>query len=176
MENGNRTVSVSVEEGDMVDGFVPTVEYVETVPVAHEEVEYDTPAQAGEPVVPQYAPTEAVVKEVAVVVSKGPVNEDETENEVIDGVLDYKFDKPFDFEGTMYEHVKFDFDSLTGRDIKAAVRALSTAEMTGLAETNKSFLGNLAAKSAGLPDEFMEEVKARDFSQITIALQGFLLN
>lgn len=176
MENNDRVVNVSVEEGDMVDGFVPTVEHVETVSIAHEEVEYDTPANVEAPVVPQYVPTEAVVKEEPVVVSKGPVIGDEHDNEIVNGILNYKFKKPVDFDGVVYEKAIFDFESLTGKDIKEAVRTLTVLEMTGLAETNKSFLANLAAKSAGLPIEFMDYVGAKDFSSITVDMQTFLFD
>lgn len=100
---------------------------------------------------------------------------DELEEEKVD-IIEYKFKKPVNFEGEDYSKITLDLESLTGRDIKEVSSALSNkGEAIGLAETNKAFLAGLAARSARLPIEFMDYISARDFSQITIDVQNFLL-
>lgn len=100
---------------------------------------------------------------------------DDLDNEQID-VIKYTFAKPVDFEGEQYKKIIINLEGLTGKDIKeVSNELLAQGEVIGLAETNKIFLGALAAKAAGLPTEFMDYIPARDFSKITIQVQNFLL-
>lgn len=88
----------------------------------------------------------------------------------------YKFSKPVEFEGEEYKEIILNLEDMTGKDIKeVSSELLAKGEVIGLAETNKNFLAALAAKSAGLPTEFMDYVPAKDFSKITILVQNFLL-
>ncbi|WP_303872375.1 phage tail assembly protein [Tepidanaerobacter acetatoxydans] len=88
----------------------------------------------------------------------------------------YTFSKPIKFEGEEYKEIILNLEGLTGKDIKEVSNELVLkGEIMGLAETNKNFLAALAARSAGLPIEFMDYIPAKDFSKITILVQNFLL-
>lgn len=99
----------------------------------------------------------------------------DVEDERVD-INKYTFDEPVNFEGEEYKEIILNLEGLTGKDIKEVSNdLLLQGEVMGLAETNKSFLAALAARSAGLPIEFMDYVPAKDFSKITIEVQNFLL-
>lgn len=101
---------------------------------------------------------------------------DELEEEQID-VIDFTFNKPIIFEGQEYKKITMNLEGLTGKDIKDITKDLlgQGEVLGGLAESNKSFLAEVAAKSANLPSEFMDYIPAKDFSKITIEVQNFLL-
>ena len=101
---------------------------------------------------------------------------DDKKNSEEDGVIVYKLKKPFDFEGTYIETIEMDFDSLTGRDLEEATKALTTEQKIGVIETEKAYLAVIAAKAAKLPKEFMLFCSAKDYTNITIEAQAFLLN
>lgn len=101
------------------------------------------------------------------------------ENENVEEKLDiikHVFKKPVIFEGDEYKEITLDLESLTGKDIQeVSNEMLSQGISLGLAEVNKTFLAAMAAKSANLPTEFMDNLPAREFSSITVQVQNFLL-
>ena len=100
---------------------------------------------------------------------------EELEEEKVD-VIKYTFTKPVDFEGEEYKEITINLEVLTGRDIKEVSNQLQLqGEAISFAETDKSFLGALAARAANLPMEFMDYIPAKDFSKITMEVQNFLL-
>lgn len=96
------------------------------------------------------------------------------------GVTKIKLKKPINFEGNEYRSLKLRLDDLTGADIEAAeiqfIGTSPTASVTPLKELSKGFLSIVAAKSLGLPVEFMKQLSAPDYSQVTTKVQIFLMS
>lgn len=89
-----------------------------------------------------------------------------------------ELEKPIEYEGVRYTSLVLDLESLTGRDVKDIIKELSVmGESTGSSflETNKAYLAGVAAKAANVPMELMDELYIRDFSEVTITVQNFLL-
>lgn len=94
------------------------------------------------------------------------------------GVETIELKKPLEFEGIRYKTLVLDLDSLTGRDVKGIIKELSAmGDNVGstFLETNKAYLAGVAAKAANVPIELMDELNIRDFSEVTMAVQNFLL-
>ena len=87
------------------------------------------------------------------------------------------FKSPFEFEGKSYDGLELNLDKLTGADVMQAEREFAAlGNFAGLVDTNKTFQAMLAARSAGVPVEFLQALPAKDFSRITIVVQNFLFN
>lgn len=106
----------------------------------------------------------------------------EAKSEVIEepGVEKVTLKTPITFEGTEYRFLKLRLGDLTGADIEAAeiefMGSSPSAGVTPLKEMSKGFLAIVAAKSLGLPVEFMKKLKAPDYSQVTTKVQIFLMS
>jgi len=82
-----------------------------------------------------------------------------------------KLQTPVEFEGATVSELELDLDSLTGADLIAAER-----ESNGpVSEMSKGYQAALAARAAGKPLELIHALKARDFTEVTVRVQGFLL-
>lgn len=86
----------------------------------------------------------------------------------------YTLIKPFYFEEKYIERVRIDLDSLTGRDLKKALRD-TTSPNTTIAEHDKEYLANVACIAMGVPYEFMDYIGAQDFTFITHGVYSFFL-
>lgn len=85
--------------------------------------------------------------------------------------------KPINFEGKEYKELTLDVEDLTGKDSLNILKELNAKgyPVVGLLETNKFYLAGIAAKTAGVPYELIEALNIKDFSEVTMAAQSFLL-
>ncbi len=87
-----------------------------------------------------------------------------------------KLSNSINFEGTDYTELDLDFESLTGRDlINAEVEARMIAGPSPLSELSKPYNAVIAAKAAKVPVELVIDLKAKDFTVVTMEAQNFLL-
>ena len=84
--------------------------------------------------------------------------------------------KPYvDGDRTLTE-IDLDLDGLKGRDLNAATRDLLVSKEVVLSpNTDPRYHTRIAAKAAHLPLELIEDLPAKDFTRITMEVQGFLL-
>ncbi|UHA74461.1 phage tail assembly protein [Paenibacillus sp. 481] len=90
----------------------------------------------------------------------------------------FELSRPFKFEGQEYTEVLLDLDSLTGDDMMLCERRVkeSTTEQIHVYEMSKKYLAHVAACAARVPYEMVAAMPAKDFSKITVKVQGFLLS
>jgi len=87
-----------------------------------------------------------------------------------------KLSQPITVKGTEVKELNLDFDKLTGNDIINASReAQLLGENIVVPEFSKQYLAIVAAKASGINVEDINNLPARDFTAITIAVQNFLL-
>lgn len=94
------------------------------------------------------------------------------------GIETIELKKPLEFEGVKYTRLVLDLESLTGRDIKSVLKelnAMGEIVSSTFLESNKSYLAGIAARAADVPLELIDELNIRDFSEVTMAVQSFLL-
>lgn len=97
------------------------------------------------------------------------------------GVEKITLRKPVEFDGKTHRQLKLRLDDLTGVDIEdAEVQFMSmnpqVAATTPLKEMSKGFLSIVAAKSMGMPVEFVRRLSAPDYSKVTTTVQIFLMS
>lgn len=83
------------------------------------------------------------------------------------------------FEGIEYKELNCDFDALTGEDIIKAQRELAMTNTQGsvvVTETDKAYLALIAARAANVPSDLIKKLSAKDFSEVTLKAQLFLLD
>ncbi len=84
--------------------------------------------------------------------------------------------KPFTYEGKEYNEIRLDLDALSGKDvIDAETEARSMGARAIMLESSKVYQSILAAKAAGVTVDLIQALPAKEFSQVTGAVQGFLL-
>ena len=84
--------------------------------------------------------------------------------------------KEYEFEGTKYTEVELNIDELTGKDVSAAKRVWAkSGNYSPLMASDSDFCIYLAAKSAKLPVEFMENLPAKDYCAIAQEVSNFLM-
>ena len=85
--------------------------------------------------------------------------------------------RSIEWEGTTYEALDLDLESLIGHDLQAIERELrKTGTHDILApETDARYLIAVAARAAGVDREMLEALPARDYTRIKMEAQGFLL-
>jgi hypothetical protein len=108
------------------------------------------------------------------------INEKDTGITAESGVDEYthEFKKPFEYMGTSYKTLTFDWGSLTGRDSLAI-----SSEMTALGKAvaittfSPDYHIRLAARACTTPigSDAFELMTLRDFNKITSAARNFLL-
>ena len=83
--------------------------------------------------------------------------------------------RPFEFCGETYEKLEMDFDGLTGRDIEAIDEELRKAgQIVFRPAWSHVYQRYLAAKAAGVPNDMIEALPARDYNRVVEAAQAFL--
>ena len=90
-----------------------------------------------------------------------------------------KFKNTYNFEGTDYEGIDLDFESLTGNDIEKAVDALTLTGRSlgnGMPEFSKAFCAQISAIASKKPGEFIRGLPVREYTKVTVAAQNFLLD
>lgn len=86
--------------------------------------------------------------------------------------------RPIEFEEKKYDSLEFDFDSLGGKDLVVAEKL---AERHGgydpgfLRPMNMVYQASVAAMAAKVPLDLIFELKAQDFTEVTLRAQTFLL-
>lgn len=86
------------------------------------------------------------------------------------------FSEPYNFEGEEYTEIELDLNKLTGTDLIAAeteVRMLGDQTIT--LEYSRLYLASVASKAIKKPIEFITKLPAKDFTEVTLRVQDFLL-
>lgn len=87
------------------------------------------------------------------------------------------FAKPFNFEGKEYTGLDLDLDGLTGQDLLDCEKQVGSAGAQSLVmETNKTYLTYIAARAAKVLPDLILALPAKEFSKLTVQVQGFLLS
>lgn len=95
--------------------------------------------------------------------------------------MQYTFLKPYTFGGKTYKTVDLCLELLTGRDVLDIKKQLVSMKMepTGmgmvLSIADENFVLMVAAKAAGQPLEFFEQMPLADYSMLTQLVKNFLL-
>lgn len=93
------------------------------------------------------------------------------------GVYTHKFKTSFDYSGTAYEELTFNFERLTGRDMVAIETEMQMNNEYALApEISRNFQSKMAARAAGIGSDVLDAMPLPDFNKITNAARDFLLN
>lgn len=92
----------------------------------------------------------------------------------------YTLKNPVVLDGETVSELDLDFDSLTADDILSSERQFNTEatknkEFVPIKETSKSYLAFIVARAAKQPVENIRKLSAKDFSQVTVLAQNFLL-
>lgn len=91
--------------------------------------------------------------------------------------MDIRLIKPTTFDGVEYKNLILDFDELSGQDlINATKEAKVLGDKSAVAEFSKTYQAVVAAKSAKVPVDLILMLKAKDFTQVTLHTQNFLLD
>ena len=87
----------------------------------------------------------------------------------------HTFSRPFEFEGKKYEFLTFDFDKLSGKDLREIRRAFDNpARPIPVLAMDEEFLMLAAAKAAQVPYELIDALPmAEAISITTLASQYF---
>lgn len=81
--------------------------------------------------------------------------------------------KPINYEGEEITELQLDLDGLTGKDMIDAQKEIQSMD-SPVQEFNKELLAVIAAKACGRPSDLMPLLGIKDFSRITVEVQGFL--
>lgn len=88
----------------------------------------------------------------------------------------HKLEKPYNYMGTDYTEIEFDFGKLTGRDlINVEAEILNEGGVVFQAEVSSNTIGKLAAKAAGKSSGFIENLPINEFTTIVAKGKNFLL-
>ncbi len=94
-----------------------------------------------------------------------------------EGVYIHKFKRPFEYGGTVYQEITFDFERLSGKDMLAIDMEMQmNNEFALTAEISRTMQCKLAAKAAGIGSDVLEAMPLSDFNRITNAARNFLLS
>ncbi|TVX93048.1 hypothetical protein [Paenibacillus agilis] len=97
-------------------------------------------------------------------------------------VINYDLRSPVKLNGERIEKVSLDFDSLTAADLieidnifTRANESTTIDQALAVREYSKHYQILTAARAAGLPFEFADKVKGKDFVVLTVNAQNFFL-
>ena len=86
--------------------------------------------------------------------------------------------KPIAHEGETYKEINFDFENLSRRDLDKAekiTRAKHGKTLITVVELNKTYQMYLASIAGDVPPAVFELLGAKDYTQIALMVQDFLL-
>ena len=87
-----------------------------------------------------------------------------------------KLRKLVTWEEKTYQELDLNLDALTGKDLLAVTRELQAAKEPVLSpNTDARYHAAVAARAARVPVELIHALPARDFTRVTVEVQGFLL-
>lgn len=90
------------------------------------------------------------------------------------GHVIYKLKKPIEFEGVHYAELDMNFNDLTGADVEMAINNAGPSQSM-LMEMDKKYCAALAARAAKVPYELFKYLNIRDYTEITIYAQTFIM-
>lgn len=97
------------------------------------------------------------------------------ENKSNVGVYNHVFKNPFEYQGQKFKTLCFNFNKLTGRDLVAVENEMMNNNEFALDPVlSRNYLGKLASKASGVPNDVIEAMPAIDFKKITDAARNFL--
>lgn len=92
----------------------------------------------------------------------------------------YKLSKPVNFEGQDFTEIKMDLEGLTAKNLEKAEKEARTLlgkkENMVVPETNKKYLACVAAKAASVTSDVIFSLSAKDYTQLCLLVQNFLLD
>ena len=90
--------------------------------------------------------------------------------------LTRKLSRPVEFEGQKYEWLTFDFDSLTGRDVRAAnLESVKPGKIVASSIFDQDFCLAIAARAAKVNVSLFDYLPAGDVLGIEMDTRNFLL-
>lgn len=85
-----------------------------------------------------------------------------------------KLYKPVEIDGKIVKEIEYDFDSVTGKSIEEACKALmKTGNVILAQETDPIFHAHVFADAAGIAYEDMKLFHAKDFMKATTLVRDF---
>lgn len=105
-------------------------------------------------------------------------NEKKAAETVVEDPSQYtlKFDKPWKFEETEYNELKFDFNKCNGRKLIALTKRLELSDIkTPVKAISMEFQAAVCAEAASVPMDLILELPGNHFSKVTVMAQNFLL-
>lgn len=85
-----------------------------------------------------------------------------------------KLYKPIEIDGKLVKEIEYDFDSVTGKSIEDACKALTKGGNVILAqETDPVFHAHIFANAAGIAYEDMKLLHAKDYTRATTLVRDF---
>lgn len=100
------------------------------------------------------------------------------EADVTDGVYVHTFSKPVVFEDKTVESLTFNFEKLTGRDVRMVSRELKAAGQVVLMKSvDDDFLTRFAARAIeekGIDVDIFDVIPTKDFNKIVSVARRFL--
>lgn len=91
--------------------------------------------------------------------------------------MKYTFNKPYEFEGKKYESIEFDLESLKGSDIAAAKKRFTAAgNFSAIPAADSEFCAMILAQASKQPQEFFDNLPAKDYCSLTQQVSNFLLS
>jgi hypothetical protein len=85
--------------------------------------------------------------------------------------------KPFTWENETVTEVSLNFDALTGESMAQAQRECNAMGRNpgAFPEGDKTYLAHIAGYACKKPVDYILALPIRDFAQVTVAVQNFLL-
>lgn len=88
--------------------------------------------------------------------------------------------KSVNWNGVEVTEIDLNLDALTGKDLLDAEQSCALLQpmsnaMTPIKEFDKGYLAAVAAKACGQPVDLIHALGAKDFTAVTMQVQGFLL-
>lgn len=92
------------------------------------------------------------------------------------GIYNHQFKKPFEYEGQKYTTLNFNFNKLTGKDMKVIEQDMQSSNESAYApEFSRLYQYRLAARAAGVTPNVIEAMPIGEFNRICNAARNFLL-
>lgn len=93
------------------------------------------------------------------------------------GVYEHVFKRPFEYAGTTYEQITFDFNRLNGyAAVEIENEMQNVGEMCMAPEASLGYQVRMAARAADIGIDLLMALPMREFSAITAAARRFLLD
>ncbi|MBR1953283.1 MAG: phage tail assembly protein [Lentisphaeria bacterium] len=91
--------------------------------------------------------------------------------------MEYKFSKPFEFEGKTYEKLDIDLDNLTGEDLEVIEKQMQDEKIFApVPAIHRGYCARVGAVAAKVPPVFFKKLPAKAYTQITQEISNFLLS